>query len=226
MLSGGSLESWSVTCAAKTVTLTVSPFAKSTFGLIVKEVGPPVTTVSATLRVPLVEPTIWNQLPATFTGSLNVSVMFVLFATWVAPLVGVVALTVGAASIVKLKTKLAAMLSGGSSESWSVTWAAKTVTVQVSAAVKSAFGLIVNVVGPPVTTVSATLRVPLDVQTIWNQLPVTFTGSLNVMLMFVFVSWLIAPLVGVVLATFGAASCVEKLKTKSAVMLSGGSFES
>src|SRR6185369_17145278 len=117
MLSGGSLASWSVTCAAKIVTLTVSPLVKSVFGLIVNVVGPPVTTVSATLRVPLDEPTIWNQLPVTLTGSLNVSVMFVLFAICVAPLVGVVALTVGAASVLKLKTKLAAILSGGSSAS-------------------------------------------------------------------------------------------------------------
>ena len=42
----------------------------------------------------------------------------------------------------------------------------------------------VNVVGPPVTTVSATVRVPLVAQTIWNQLPVTFTGSLKVMVRF------------------------------------------
>jgi hypothetical protein len=53
--------------------------------------------------------------------------------------------------------------------------------------VKSVFGLIVNVVGPPVTTVSTTFRVPLVVQTIWNQLPVTLTGSLKVTSMFVFV---------------------------------------
>src|ERR1044071_7138885 len=113
MLSGGSLASWSVTCAANTVTVTVSPFAKSTFGLIVNVVGPPVTTVSATLRVPLVAPTIWNQLPVTLTGSLNVILMLVLFACCVAPFVGVVAVTLGAASMLKLKTKLAAMLSGG-----------------------------------------------------------------------------------------------------------------
>src|SRR6476469_226974 len=114
MLSGGSFAAWSVTCAAKTVTVTNSPLAKSTFGLIVNVVGPPVTTVSATLRVPLVAPTIWNQLPVTLTGSLNVMLMLVLFACWVAPLVGVVAVTLGAASIVKLKTKLAAIASGGS----------------------------------------------------------------------------------------------------------------
>ena len=77
---------------------------KSTFGLIVNVVGPPVTTVSATFRVPLVAHTIWNQFPATFTASLNVIVRSP-FATWfVAPFVGVVPETAGAASIVKLKT--------------------------------------------------------------------------------------------------------------------------
>src|SRR5678815_3990894 len=102
------------------------------------------------------------------------------FVAWLtAPLVGVVAVTVGAESVVwKLKTKLASILSGGSPLSWSVTCAAKTVTVHDSPAVKSVFGLIVKVVGPPVTTVSATFFVPLVVQTIWNQLPVTLTLSL------------------------------------------------
>jgi hypothetical protein len=104
----------------------------------------------------------------------------VFVATWVAPLVGIVVVTEGGVSIVKLKTKLAAMLSGGSFVSWSVTCAAKTVTVQVSPFVKSVLGLIVKMLGPPVTTVSTTLRVPLVVQTIWNQLPVTLTGSLKV----------------------------------------------
>ena len=56
----------------------------------------------------------------------------------------------------------------------------------VSFGVKSVFGLIVKVVGPPVTTVSATFRVPLFAQTIWNQLPVTLTGSLKVIETFVF----------------------------------------
>ena len=71
-------------------------------------------------------------------------------------------------------------MSGGSLASWSATSAADTVTVQTSAGAKSVFGLIVNVVGPPVTAVSLTLRVPLAEQTIWNQLPVTFTGSVKV----------------------------------------------
>src|SRR6185369_1089490 len=97
------------------------------------------------------------------------------------------------------------------------------VTVQLSPWVKSVFGLIVKVVGPPVTTVSTTLRVPLTVQTIWNQLPVTLTGSLNVTSMLVFAARLVAPLVGLVELTVGAASIVVKLKTKFANRLSGGS---
>src|SRR6185295_8573434 len=122
----------------------------------------------------------------------------------VAPFAGEVRVTMGAASMVKLKTWFAVILSGGSFASWSVTWAAKTVVVQVSFCVKSTLGLIVNVVGPPVTTVSATLRVPLVVQTIWNQLPVTLTGSLKVTSMLVFVACCVAPLVGVVAVTVGA----------------------
>src|SRR5215208_1349020 len=100
MLSGGSFASSSVTWAAKTVTLTDSPFAKSVFGLMVNVVGPPVTTVSATLRVPLVLPTIWNQLPVTLTGSLKVTVIFELPEAFGAPLIGVTPATVGASSTV------------------------------------------------------------------------------------------------------------------------------
>src|SRR5215218_5570861 len=98
------------------------------------------------------------------------------------------------------------MLSGGSPLSWSETCAANTVTVHVSFCVKSAFGLIVKVVGPPVTTVSATLRVPVVVQTIWNQLPVTLTASLKVTVISVLFAWLVAPFVGVVAVTLGGAS--------------------
>src|SRR5215207_2662033 len=122
-----------------------------------------------------------------FTFSLKLIVIFVFVATCVAPLVGIGVVTVGKASMVKLKTKLAAMLSGGSFESWSVTCAATIVTVQLSPAAKSTFGLIVKVAGPLVTTVSTTFRVPLVAQTIVNQLPATLTGSLNVTEMFVLV---------------------------------------
>ena len=91
--------------------------------------------------------------------------------------------------MVKAKTKLAAMLSGGSLASASVTCAAKIVAVQASPGAKSAFGLIVKVDAGEagVTTVSAGFLVPLVVQTIWNQLPVTLTDSLNVTVMSVLV---------------------------------------
>src|SRR5436190_1001011 len=114
MASGGSPASWSVTGAAKTVAVQVSPSAKSAFGLIVNVVGPPVTTVSATLRVPEVGHTIWNQLPVTFTGSLKVTVRFVLADCCVAPFTGVVPVTDGAASVANVNVKSAAMPSGRS----------------------------------------------------------------------------------------------------------------
>src|SRR5215207_9028486 len=70
--------------------------------------------------------------------------------------------------------KSAVMLSGGSFPSTSVTWAAKTVTVQTSPSTKSASGLSVNVVGPPLTTA---VCVPLSVQVMSDHEPVTLTGS-------------------------------------------------
>src|SRR5262245_2353150 len=103
MLLGGSPVSWSATCAANTVTVQVS-VAKSAFGLIVYVVGPPVTTVSATFRVPLVPHTIWSQFPVTSTGSLKVIVTSCPESADVEPFVGSVDVTVGATSIVKLKT--------------------------------------------------------------------------------------------------------------------------
>lgn len=123
-------------------------------------VGPPVIAVSRGFRVPLVAQTIVNQVPETVTGSENVTVTSVVVVV-VAPSIGVVAVTAGAASIVKPKATSAASVSGGSPASTSLTAAAAIVTVQASPATKSAFGSMVNVVGPPVTTVSATVRVPL-----------------------------------------------------------------
>src|SRR5215208_643306 len=97
------------------------------------------------------------------------------------------------------------------------------VVVQLSPAAKLAVGLIVKLVGPPLTAVSATLRVPLVAQTIWNQLPVTSTGSLKVIVRLVLVAWSVAPLVGVVLLTLGAVSSVlVNEKTKLVAILSGG----
>ncbi len=136
--------------------------------------------MSATFRVPLVGHTIWNQFPVTSTGSENVTVRFAVVVTPVAPPVGTVALTDGAWSVENDTTWSAAIASGGSPASWSVTWAAIVVHVQLSPRAKSAFGSMVKVVGPPLTTVSATFRVPLVVHTTWNQFPATSTGSENV----------------------------------------------
>src|SRR5260221_11076916 len=87
MWSGGSPVSWSEICAANTVTTQTSPLGRSAFGLIVKVVGPPVTTVSTGFRV-LLGQTIWNQFPATFTGSLKVMAILVLLAGCSAPSAG------------------------------------------------------------------------------------------------------------------------------------------
>src|SRR5687767_10261578 len=117
------------------------------------------------------------------------------------------------------------MLSGGSLVSVSVTWAANTVTTQFSLGVKSVLGLMVNVSGPPLTIVSATLRVPEVLQTIWNQLPVTLTFSEKVILMSVVLALSPVPSTGVVLATVGGAS-KPNVKTWSAGRLLGGSLAS
>src|SRR5919199_5877368 len=103
MLSGGSFVSWSVTFAAKTVTVQVSPWTKSLVGSSVKVVGPPLTVA---LWPSLVPHEIEYQLPATSTGSLNVIEMFALTETSVAPLAGVVLATDGAVSLGQMKTGL------------------------------------------------------------------------------------------------------------------------
>src|SRR5205823_2788207 len=95
------------------------------------------------------------------------------------------------------------MLSGGSFASWSDTFAAKTVTVQVSAVEKSVAGSSVNVTGPPETAAVWPSLVPQEIE---YQPPLTFTASLNVIEMFAFVATSVAPFDGVVLATDGAVS--------------------
>src|ERR671935_1680771 len=95
------------------------------------------------------------------------------------------------------------MLSGGSTASWSVTFAAKTVTVHVSEPTKSASGSSVKVVGPPLT---AAVWPSLELQEMENQLPVTFTGSLNVIVMLLDSATSPAPFAGLVLDTVGAWS--------------------
>src|SRR5919202_2763050 len=95
------------------------------------------------------------------------------------------------------------MVSGGSFVSWSLTLAAKTVTVQVSLAAKSEDGSSVKVVGPPLTVA---LCEPLVPQEIEYQEPLTFTGSLKVIETFAFTATSAAPFAGVVLETDGATS--------------------
>ena len=96
MLSGGSRRSWSATSAASTVTVHVSAFAKSVPGSIANVAGPPVAVAA---WPPLVPHTTLNHVPATFTGSENVTLMLASTATPDAPLAGTVAVTEGAASL-------------------------------------------------------------------------------------------------------------------------------
>ncbi len=100
MLSGGSPVSVSVTPLARTVTVQVSLFAKLLLGSSVLELPLPLVDAE---WLPLLVQEIVNQVP-TLTDSLKLTVMFALTATPVALFEGVVLETVGAASVVKLKT--------------------------------------------------------------------------------------------------------------------------
>ena len=75
-----------------------------------------------------------------------------------------------------MNTLFAAIWSGGSSVSWSVTFAARIVTVHSSFGAKLVAGSSVNVTGPPL---AVAVCAPLEAQLIANQLPVTLTGSLK-----------------------------------------------
>src|SRR2546426_2942828 len=104
------------------------------------------------------------------------------------------------ATVVKLNTKSAAIASGGSMRSWSVTFAARTVTVHDSAMAKSASGFSVNDVGPPAAVAVCT---PLAAQAMANQAPLTFTGSAKVTSTLASSATPDAPLAGAVEATAG-----------------------
>src|SRR5690606_37101604 len=85
-----------------------------------------------------------KEAVVTFTGSVNVTTRLLPVEIPIAPLAGLLASTAGASSTLKVSVKLAAMLSGGSLVSVSVTLAAKTVRVQVSPGFKAAIGEISN----------------------------------------------------------------------------------
>src|SRR5436190_21711911 len=205
MLSGGSPASWSVTCAATTVTVQVSPPVKSVVGSSLNVVGPP---LSANVCAPDVVHEIVNEDAAALTASSNVTVTLV-SGDVVLALVGVVAVTLGGLSVVNDQTKFASMLSGGSLLSLSLTCAASTVAVHSSPLPKSVFGSRVNVVGRPLTV---TVCAPGLAQLTVTELLVVVSGSLSVTRGFVFVATVTEPLVGVTAVTDGAASMV-KLKT-------------
>src|SRR5438094_4293007 len=110
MLFGGSTVSWSVTSDARTVTVQPSEKARSDVRSSVNVVGPPVWTA---VCEPLVAHAIVYQAVETFTGSLNVTVMFVLNGTSVAPASGDVAVTAGALSPVQKWTGDAVLRGAG-----------------------------------------------------------------------------------------------------------------
>src|SRR2546423_80643 len=102
MLSGGSSESLSDTCAATTVTVQVSSLAKTTAGLSSLVLPGPRTTIERPLLLPH---EIVNEFALVPTDSLKLIVTFAVVATPVALFAGVVLDTLGAASTVaKLNT--------------------------------------------------------------------------------------------------------------------------
>ena len=115
------------------------------------------------------------------------------------------------------------MLSGGSVASWSVTFDAWTLTVQVSFAAKFAVGSRVKVVGPPLAVAGCAPVVPQEMA---YQLLVTFTGSLNVIVTLESRATPVVPGAGIDELTVGAASPMMLLRglgvaaAKSALLLS------
>src|SRR6476469_4578158 len=112
------------------------------------------------------------------------------------------------------------MLFGGSRTSWSVTSDARTVTVQLSENAKSTVGSSVHVVGPPLWAAACE---PLVAQTIVYQALETFTGSANVIVMFVLKATSVAPASGDVAVTAGALSPVQKWKGDAVFLGEGAS---
>ena len=97
------------------------------------------------------------------------------------------------AAIVNDQTWSAAMSSGGSLASWSLTPAAAIVTVHVSLTGRFAVGLSVNVVGPPLASAATG---PPAAHVIVNHVPLTLTGSENVRVMFASTATSVAPAPG------------------------------
>src|SRR5439155_21622665 len=107
--------------------------------------------------------------------------------------------------------------------SWSVTFAAKTVTVHVSAGTKFVSGSSVKLVPAPF---GVALCAPLVVQEMEYHEALTFTGSLKPIVMLLSTATFTAPEAGARLVTAGASSPVPVLRglgapmSKSAELLS------
>lgn len=218
IVSGGSAVSASVIRSAHTVTVQVEPAGRLAFGSSVALVaGDVLTRLNGTASGQAIE----NELTLKFTLSLKLITMLPSVAKFEAPFVGEVLVTVGGASVVKLKTSLASMVSGGSALSTSLILAATTVTLQVSPTGRSLIGLISALVAPELLSVKA-LALPVG-HSSTNDDVLKFTFSLKLMTILLLVATLVAPSAGIVLVTLGGASVV-KLKTKSASKASGGSM--
>src|SRR6476620_11650354 len=130
MVSGGSAASTSLIWAATTVTTQTTPAGSAGFGVSVKLLA----GVADVLKV-MFEPaghSIRKEPAFAFTCSLKLIWIVALAATPVAPLLGVVLVTCGAASVLNRIVRLAGIASGGSALSASVTLAATTVSRQLA----------------------------------------------------------------------------------------------
>ena len=143
------------------------------------------------VTIPFTPPTFWP-----FRGEI-----------WPAPWMSWIA-TAGA-TVLKLHVSSAGMLSGGSFVSWSVTPAAKTVTVHCSEPAKSVSGFRVNDCPPPLTEAVCAPLVPQEME---YQLPETLTGSLKPIVTLLSTATSLAPFPGFRLVTVGAASWVPLLR--------------
>src|SRR5437588_1779792 len=205
MWSGGSTGSTSLIWFAITFTVQIVPSGRSLVGSsVIDEPGEPLTEK---LSLVLVGHSRVKELPEAVTGSLKLTTMFVFTATWSAPSAGEVLETLGASSCVENeKLEFAAGWSGGSPVSTSLMLAATAVTVQFAAGrSESGSSVIVSVPEPLTENVCG-----LPPHEIVNELVLTVTGSLKKTWMFVDALTSVAPSVGELPVTAGAASLVSE----------------
>src|SRR6266516_398693 len=205
MLSGGSTESTSLIWFAITFTEQTVASGRLLVGSnVIDDPGEPLTAKLS--GVPVGHSSV-NELPVATTGSLKLTTMFVFTATWSAASAGDVVETVGAASCVaNEKLEFAAGWSGGSPVSTSLMFAATAVTVQCAVGrSESGSSVIVSVPEPLTENVCG-----LPSQTIVNELVSAVTGSLKKTWMLVEALTSVAPSVGELPVTAGAASVVKE----------------